>query len=151
MHEKNKHFRGKSLKPHIEKINQLVEELDLVTLLDYGSGKGKYIHRILADVTPYDPAYEPYSELPKCQFDGVICTDVMEHIPEEEIDENLERIFNYARDFVFFNISTKPAEKKLPNGENTHCTLKPEDWWIGRIIGKRDELGTTQNISINFD
>jgi hypothetical protein len=31
----------------------------------------------------YDPGYPPFSTLPEGRFDGVICTDVLEHCPEE--------------------------------------------------------------------
>jgi len=135
------------LKPHLETINNYIEELDLKTVLDYGSGRGKFHSRLNAEITPYDPAYEPFSNLPDKEFDGVICTDVMEHIPEEEVNDALEKIFDRARYLVFFNISTKPAEKNLPNGENAHCTLKPKEWWEEEITRHQ----TSQVVSINFE
>ena len=33
----------------------------------------------------YDPGVEEYSIYPKNKHDGVICTDVLEHIPEDDI------------------------------------------------------------------
>lgn len=43
-------------------------------------------------ITLYDPGYEPYSTLPVGDFDGVICTDVLEHCPEEDIPWIFKRI-----------------------------------------------------------
>ena len=36
-------------------------------------------------VTCYDPGYAPFAEPCEGTFDGVITTDVLEHIPEEDI------------------------------------------------------------------
>ena len=38
-------------------------------------------------------------------------------------------IFSYARRFVYVNVACYPAEKRLPNGENAHCTVRPPEWW----------------------
>ena len=135
------------MKKHLEEINNYIEDMDLRTILDYGSGKGKFHSRISAKVTPYDPAYEPFSKEPVEEFDGVICTDVMEHIPEEEVEETLDKIFNFARYFVYFSISTKEAKKILPNGENAHCTVKPKEWWEEEITKHQ----TSQVVIIKFD
>ncbi len=81
----------------------------------------------------YDPAYPPLSHRPGWRFDGVICTDVLEHCPEEDIPWILGEIFAYARRFVFANIASYPAEKVLPNGENAHCTVRPVEWWLDRV------------------
>jgi 2-polyprenyl-3-methyl-5-hydroxy-6-metoxy-1,4-benzoquinol methylase len=33
----------------------------------------------------YDPGYPKHSALPKGKYDGVICTDVIEHIDEKDL------------------------------------------------------------------
>ena len=38
-------------------------------------------------IAKYDPAYIPYSVKPKGDFELVLCTDVMEHVQEDKIDE----------------------------------------------------------------
>ena len=80
-------------------------------------------------VTCYDPAYEPFSRIPVGTFDGVICTDVLEHCPEQDIPWILSELFSFARRFVFANVACYPAMKHLPNGENAHCTVRSADWW----------------------
>ena len=94
-------FAGHSLVPLVRVIKQVVDRFTPRTLLDYGAGKGMVYRgpvniegRAYAsiaefwgvdDITCYDPGYEPFSVLPGEKFDGVICTDVLEHIPEEDL------------------------------------------------------------------
>lgn len=140
-------FPGASLAPQAARIKRLVDLTEAVTILDYGSGKGKqyFPHQIkdgsggerpsIADywdvepVVCYDPCYPPFSTLPVGKFDGVISTDVLEHCPDEDIPWIIGEIFGYAKRFVFANVACYPARKRLPNGENAHCTIKPVAWW----------------------
>ncbi len=59
----------------------------------------------------------------------MICTDVLEHIPEPDISWILSEQFGLATKLVFGNIASFPADKLLPNGENAHCTVRPVAWW----------------------
>jgi hypothetical protein len=68
-------------------------------------------------------------QLPSGKFDGVICTDVLEHCPEEDVPWILAELFSYATKFVFANAATFPAHKRLPSGGNAHCTIRPPRWW----------------------
>jgi hypothetical protein len=83
----------------------------------------------VAEIRCYDPGYAPFAELPTGSFDGVICTDVLEHCPEEDIPWIVEELFGFARKFVFANVACFPARKRLPSGGNAHCTIKPVKWW----------------------
>jgi len=139
-------FPGKSLPPQAGRVRRLIDLTGAKTVLDYGSGKGQqYMPMPFTDesgatyadiaswwgvnVTCYDPAYAPYSKLPEGQFDGVVCTDVLEHCPEEDMEWILGEIFGYARMFVFANVACFPARKRLPSGQNAHCTVRPAKWW----------------------
>ena len=144
-------FPGASLAPQAARIKRLIDLTEAVTILDYGSGKGKqYAPRLIKDgkggewpsiieywdideVVCYDPCYPPFSKLPTGKFDGVISTDVLEHCPEEDVPWIIGEIFSYARRFVFANVACYPARKRLPNGENAHCTIMPVEWWSGII------------------
>lgn len=140
-------FPGESLPAQAARIKRLVASTDSLSILDYGSGKGKqYDPRNvrLPDgssaasiqdywdvdyVRCYDPSYPPLSKLPAGKFDGVISTDVLEHCPEEDMPWIVEELFDYAEKFVFASVTCCPARKRLPNGENAHCTVKPAEWW----------------------
>lgn len=145
-------FEGISLRPHVRTIRRLIAETGAQNVLDYGAGKGglydlrdfalpgetERIESVqdLWDVDfvhLYDPGYAPYAKLPEGTFDGVVCTDVMEHCPEEDLPWILGEIFGYAERFVFVTIARYPAEKHLPNGENAHITIKPAEWWGGLL------------------
>ncbi len=83
------------------------------------------------EIRCYDPCYQPFNKLPDGKFDAVISTDVLEHCPEEDIPWIIDEIFGYANRFVFANVACYPAKKRLPNGENAHCTIRPPEWWEG--------------------
>lgn len=141
-------FPGLSLLPQAARIKRLIDESASRRILDYGSGKGQQYQArniVLPDVpgqwpsiqaywgvdeiTCYDPAYPAYSDLPRGAFDGVISTDVLEHCPEEDLPWIVDEIFSYARKFVYANVACYPAKKRLPTGENAHCTIRPYEWW----------------------
>jgi hypothetical protein len=140
MHKSPKYFRGISTVNSRYEIGQLIIKTNSISLLDYGSGKGdqyKDPHNLQKSwrlpVTCYDPGVPRFSVLPKGKFDGVICCDVMEHVPEHAVEDTLKAIFSFAKKFVFFVITTVPAKKTLPDGRNCHVTIKPESWWQERM------------------
>lgn len=122
----------------MSKLHGLVVGSKAKTILDYGSGKGlQYskdkLHQRFGieykNITCYDIGVDEFSQLPEGQFDGVICMDVLEHIPEEFLEDNLKTIFSKATKFVYCVIHCGLARKVLSNGENAHCTIKPPAWW----------------------
>lgn len=133
-------YPGNNLKPQLHHVKDLILDTKAKTLLDFGCGKGlQYTkwkhHEELGIEIPalYDPAVPEYENLPDGPFDGVISTDVMEHIPKEQLPEVFDQIFSRAEKFVFLAICTRPAIAILPSGENAHCTLEPMDWWVEQI------------------
>jgi hypothetical protein len=154
-------FAGQSLPPQAPHIRRMVQATRSESILDYGSGKGRQygLRRMVdengvdhpdvksywgaKDIRCYDPGYEPFSELPRGTFDGVICTDVLEHCPEEDIPWILDELFGFARKFVFANVACFPARKTLPSGGNAHCTIRPVKWWkehVQRAALRKPEL-----------
>jgi hypothetical protein len=158
-------YPGRSLLRHIPNIRQLVDSTGARSLLDYGAGKGlQYEWRNISlrdgttissvkdywgieTVTCYDGAYPPFTTLPSGTFDAVICTDVLEHIPEQDIPWVLDELFGFATKFVYANIACHPAKAILPNGENAHCTVKPESWWAARV---RDAAAKKPDVRYRF-
>lgn len=146
-------FPGLSLRSEVHHIKRLIDHTGALTVLDYGSGKGQQyeirgmkldtgavIHSVIDywgvdDVHCYDPSYAKYSALPHGKFDGVISTDVLEHCPEEDLPWIVTEMFTFATRFLYANVACYPARKRLPSGENAHCTVRPPEWWAELVTG----------------
>ena len=108
-------------------LNEIINFLKPKSILDYGCGKGGLV-KALAEKYPsikvygYDPAVEEFEKMPTDKVDFVICTDVLEHIPEDELPDTLSRIASLSQN-VFFHLHHGKATATLPNGENAHCTV----------------------------
>lgn len=148
-HDAKQTFSGVSLTDHIDPVAHIVKLAKANTILDFGSGKAKLYDDAPdypansrfktipgwgnAVVTCYDPGYQPFSDPVEGQYDVVISTDVVEHIPEEDIAWVLDKIFAYATQAVYVVAACYPAQKHLPDGTNAHCTLQPPEWWVGQM------------------
>ena len=148
MYEQRGAFSGASLKKHIPKINRIITEKNIESVLDYGCGKAMFHHRLRVEPHKFDPGYPPYSEKPTGNFELVICTDVMEHVEEEFVSKVFVEIFHYATKHVYLHIATKKAVKTLPDGRNAHVTIKPENWWRGKINSANNKF---LDVSLSFD
>ena len=148
LHGRDKVFRGYSIHSAVSMIVECVNETQPRSLLDYGCGKGKQyeerqVHLAWGGLMPhlFDVGVEAFSARPKGPFDGVICTDVLEHIAEPDVDPVLADIFSFlpprddgGESFAVFWVSCRPARaKKLQDGRNVHLTVRPSAWWDERI------------------
>ena len=154
LHEQEGKFKGISLIPLVPTLMKIVKDNNCKTLLDYGCGKAipydkerckevdlrNPIQELcsLESFDLYDPAYEKYATLPDKKYDIVVCTDVLEHIAEQDLDYVLTQILSRSNKVVFLNICCKPALKHFKEGKfkgkNVHISLFEPDWW-GRKIG----------------
>lgn len=136
-----------------ELVSNLRDETESETVLDYGCGQGT-LRLALGNpswLREYDPAV-PGRDSEPGRADLVVCTDVLEHIEPELIDNVLAHLADLALRAVFLNIALKPAIKVLADGRNAHILLRPVEWWREKLekfflisswsIGK-DELRMT--------
>jgi hypothetical protein len=136
---------GASSLEYLPESRLFLDELRPVTVLDFGCGKALLI-KILCELYPktefygYDPAIPGRSVLSVREADFVICTDVLEHIPEAEIEGIVTALADLS-DKVFFVLHHAPSVKRLPNGQNAHCTVKPA-FWYWRLLEKYFEIVT---------
>jgi len=143
----NRMFNGRSLLKFVEIIKSYLEKNECNSVLDYGSGKGALytedFHTVTNEINKplpeywsldlcvlYDPAYEEHVSLPSGKFDAVICTDVLEHIPEADLGWVLQEIYSKANKMVFLNVACFPALKKLKDGSNAHVSIFSTEEWI---------------------
>ena len=126
LHEKNPQY-GRGGVELLPVIKPLIDFLKPKSILDYGCGKGNLV-KVLAENYPnikvygYDPAVREFENIPVYKVDFVICTDVLEHIPENELPSTIYRIAGLS-DKVFFHLHHGKASAVLENGENAHCTI----------------------------
>lgn len=140
------YFAGFSIMEYVFEIGDLIKKSNITSVLDYGCGKARAWKQYnlkqlwkLHDVKLFDPGVEEYAIKPLTGCDLVICTDVMEHVPEHLVDTVLADVCRLANKAVFMNISTRPASKTLTDGTNAHATVRPAQWWQAKI-DKLDKL-----------
>ena len=150
-------FNGRSLLKFVDIIKAYLENNNCKSILDYGCGKGilytdNYnvltteidapLHKYwnLDSYELFDPAHEEHSKLPIHKKDAVICTDVLEHIAEDDLDWVVSEIFSYAKKIVFLNVACFEALKTLKDGRNAHISVFSPDAWIQFLADKSREF-----------
>jgi hypothetical protein len=127
-HQDDKIWQGTSLIKYIPAINQIIKDKGIESILDYGCGKAKH-HPKEWNATKYDPAIPAYQNKPTDKFDLVIATDVLEHIPIDNLKDVIDEIFTYSKKWVFISVCCRKANAILPNGYNAHATIESAKWW----------------------
>lgn len=126
-----------------------VNVTDLHTVIDFGCGTGRAAKKIQdksnATVIGLDIATNCLDkgvdiELVECclwekvpKGDVGYCTDVMEHIPPEHIDDVLQNIKDSIEGETFFQICTQPAGFGKDKGLVLHMTVRGESWWKRKL------------------
>jgi hypothetical protein len=101
-------------------------------VLDYGCGKMTLQAHIPFPLKHFDPCIEGLDMLPE-PADLVACTDVMEHIEPECLDDVLTDLRRVTRHCAFITVCTVEAKKFLDDGRNTHLIQQPAIWWLNRF------------------
>lgn len=65
--------------------------------------------------------------------DWGFCSDVMEHVPPDRVDDVLATIRRTTRRATYFSISLRPDGCGVLIGEALHLTVQPLDWWTARL------------------
>ncbi len=105
-----------------------------VTLLDFASNclddevrqclttQAHVMRFIEADLTQPLPANAEYG----------FCTDVLEHIPPEQVDAVLDNCLKAAQ-HVYFDISTEDDVCGALIGHALHLSVHPAEWWLAKF------------------
>jgi hypothetical protein len=121
----------------LEPIHSLMAEYKLKTILDYGCGGGALASKLDMPIAEYDPAVEGKDHVPK-PADLVVCTDVLEHVEPDCIDDVLDHLRHVTRRILFAVIATRPAKKTLSDGRNAHLIVQPWEWWETKLRQRFD-------------
>ncbi len=134
--------------PVFQERAQALSELAPLSVLDIGCAKGYLVKHLRslgipawgADVSDYcvrtsDPEVRPYLVLTDVTrgglpwsnqyFDLVVSYDVLEHIPEQELDRAVEEILRVGRRQLHYIT----CEEYQIGHDDTHVTIKPLVWW----------------------
>ena len=159
LHEDETKFTGISIVPFVVDLYSIIQYNKCKSLLDYGCGKAVGYTQNFKDIDPkkkipnfnvplhtywgvedlslYDPGTLEYPTLPSKKVDVVLCTDVLEHIPEDDLGWLIRDIFNLSNKVVFLNVSTVLAIKTFTSGkykgENVHVSVFDHAWWVDKI------------------
>ncbi len=143
-------YSGRSILRQLRALRSFSEMIGAKSALDYGCGRGeqytwtdvkvgrKNVGTVreylgLSSVALYDPAVPQHAKKPDRRFDLVLCTDVLEHVHENDIAYILQDIASLATKGIYLSIANYKAGTILPNGENAHITIKPLKWWRGQV------------------
>jgi len=117
------------------------------SLIDVGCGTGRAAKALwekgfrvtMLDIAPNAPEMSlPFFEaclwdLPGTPYyDWFYCTDVMEHIPPEHVDQSLYNLSEMA-DRGFFQIALCQDGCGDLIGERLHLTVRPHLWWLSKL------------------
>lgn len=121
---------------HAEHVCSVAAKYRARTILDYGCGKGALRKKLGGfDVREYDPAIPGKDEAPN-PADLVVCSDVLEHVEPDLIENVFDDLKRLSRKAVFLVISTTPSKKTLADGRNAHLIVKSHDWWLPKITSR---------------
>ena len=67
------------------------------------------------------------------EFDMIVCSEVMEHIPEHDVIPTFKEIFRVGSDKFLFTICLKEEKAPLAGYIQTHITVKNHEWWFERF------------------
>ena len=124
------------------------------TVLDFGCAKGYTVHalRLLGyeaygvdiseyaisqapkEVNGYVQLIEPYAELPR-KYTWIIAKDILEHIPYERIDEQLQILHDATDDIIVMVPLGDGTKYHIDAYEKdiTHHIREPLEWWSDRF------------------
>lgn len=132
LHE-SKHKYGQRGHRHLDKLKLIKGAYDCSTVLDYGCGTATLARHASFTVKNYDPAIPQYSSMPD-PADLVVCTDVLEHIECDLLDNVLSHLQDLTLKVGFFVVATRPdTSKTLPDGTNPHKIIESPGWWTTKL------------------
>jgi hypothetical protein len=123
---------GTSGSRYAELVKAVADKLATRSILDYGCGKRTLEAGLGFAIANYDPAVPGLDARPK-PADLVACTDVLEHIEPEHIDQVLADLAKLTKRVAFLAIACGPARRTLADGRNAHVIQQPLEWWLPKL------------------
>jgi FkbM family methyltransferase len=134
LHQTNPYYGVSGVK-YANDVLSLTKQLNTTDVLDYGCGKGTLASALPFPINEYDPAIKEKSKDP-APADLVVCTDVLEHIEPEYIDNVIGDLARCTLKKALLIIHTGPALKTLPDGRNTHLIQEDQSYWDKKLLSQ---------------
>lgn len=143
-------FDGGGIQLIYDELEYELDKRDCASILDFGGGTAVHWHKKvripgqkemmtateffgarLRGFFRYDPAHPHYNVKPTGKYEIIMCTEVLEHVPLDEMDELLTEMKSYLKDdgVVIFTIPKTLSSNSFPDGQNTHVTLMETSEW----------------------
>lgn len=117
-----------------EAVQNILVAYDAWSVLDYGCGTGSLMQALAvrgvneSRMREYDPAILGKDERPVFA-DCVVCTDVMEHVEPDKVQNVAKHLAQLTRKVCFVVVSLVETAKILPDGRQAHISLHPVEFW----------------------
>lgn len=137
--------------------DKIIEIFNPTSILDFGSAKGFLVKELLkrgidaycADISKY--AFETAPESVASRFllledhriplddrsiDLCVSRDVLEHMPEDQLDSVILEIMRISQRqfFAVTGGNTVEEQEYARMNDISHVTIRPEEWWIDRLL-----------------
>lgn len=136
LHEERPDY-GTSSQKHIEQIRAIAQQLGTRDIIDYGCGKCQLQKGLPFPIQNYDPCLTEWSRHPD-PADLVVCTDVLEHIEPQCLDEVLDDLAALTKKLLLVEVACRPAKKWLADGRNAHLIQQKPNWWLKHLLNRFD-------------
>ena len=98
----------------------------------------RFCSDLVADGTAYNAAVHELDMFSSGQFDFVFCADVLEHVPQANVEETLAQFARVGTKYFFFVIHDAPAQKDKKSltkdsKYKIHETVEPRAWWLENL------------------
>ena len=114
-------------------VQRLLVQYQCFDVLDYGAGK-QTLSQVLKPmgvvIRDFDPAI-PSIATPPMPADLVVCSDVLEHVEPDFLENVLRHLQVLTRNILFIRVCLVACtSKSLPDGSDPHRIIQPVEWWV---------------------
>lgn len=159
----NEQNLGPVLDAHIDAIESFIQGGKIVKVLDVGCATGIVVKKLVergydahgCDISEYaikntvtDPERVNVADVRDLSiykndsFDLVICSETLEHIPEEYINTAINELHRVSKQYVVFSV---PLGYRATDVHETHFTVHRREWW-DQLISDRFEYITREEL-----
>lgn len=108
-----------------------VDELRPRSIIDFGCGRSDLVDELAqaagAEAVRYDPAIPEHSAKPEGKFDLLLSVDVLEHVPEADIEPVIAQMAACAKKAIIIIDTDAPASPE------TQAIRRDRDWWAEKL------------------